>query len=104
MSVLLAGARHYGQYCKAQNDAFMYCKYDKKDPAKCVEEGKKVTACGIEFFQKLKDNCNAEFTAHWQCLDTSNQENWKCRKTQKAFDDCVFQKMGLSGDYNDVLP
>lgn len=48
----MAAARHFGQYCKPASDDYMRCRFDEKDPAKCVELGKKVTACGIELYVK----------------------------------------------------
>jgi hypothetical protein len=47
---LLAAARHFGQHCKGVSDEFMICRFDKKDPEKCAELGKKVTQCGIELY------------------------------------------------------
>ena len=41
-AVLTAGAHYYGQFCKAQNDAFMECREYGKDPRKCLKEGKEV--------------------------------------------------------------
>ena len=47
-TVLLAAARHFGQYCQETRDTYMRCKYETNDHAKCLEEGKAVTKCGIE--------------------------------------------------------
>lgn len=41
-AVLTGAAFHYGTHCRDKNDAFMRCRYDKKDPRKCLEEGKQV--------------------------------------------------------------
>eukprot|EP00123_Amoebidium_parasiticum_P010056 comp19863_c0_seq1/m.23994 comp19863_c0_seq1/g.23994 ORF comp19863_c0_seq1/g.23994 comp19863_c0_seq1/m.23994 type:complete len:120 (-) comp19863_c0_seq1:145-504(-) len=102
-AVLLAGARHYGQYCKEQNDTFMACRFAGKDPEKCVEEGKKVTACALQFFKLLRQNCNTEFTKHWECLEYNNQESSRCRDTQLPFDVCMWTKLKLDGDYRRIL-
>ena len=41
-AVLMAGAQHYGTYCKEKNDAFMKCRMELNDPRKCLTEGKEV--------------------------------------------------------------
>ena len=42
-SALLLGASfHYGSYCKKQNDAFMKCRMEGKDPRKCLKQGHQV--------------------------------------------------------------
>lgn len=94
-AVLVGAAHHYGAYCGKENDTFMECRIDHKDPRKCLEEGKKVTSCATEFFKKVKGSCNEEFTEYWTCLDYKNQEMPRCRKTQAAFDDCMAQKLNL---------
>ena len=94
-AVLVASAHHYGRYCRAQNDAFMKCRIEQKDPRKCLQEGRAVTKCGLDFFRKVKESCNVPFTEHWTCLDYNNQTYDYCRKTQKAFDGCMAEKLGL---------
>lgn len=49
----------------------MLCSSEEKDPRKCINEGKEVTRCGLEFFQKVKNQCAQEFTHYWKCLDKS---------------------------------
>ena len=41
-AVLAAGAHHYGTHCKDINETFMRCRMEKKDPRKCLNEGKEV--------------------------------------------------------------
>ena len=41
-AVLAAGAHHYGMHCKDINETFMRCRMEKKDPRKCLNEGKEV--------------------------------------------------------------
>ena len=94
-ALLVGAAHHYGSYCEEQNDAFMECRVSSKDPRKCLEEGKKVTACAKEFFSKIKGSCNEEFTEFWTCLDFKNQEPSRCRKTQKVFDSCMATKLNI---------
>lgn len=94
-AVLVGAAHHYGEYCRKENDAFMNCRIDTKDPRKCLEEGKNVTRCATEFFKKIKGGCNEEFTEHWTCLDYKNQRLSECKKTQKVFDGCMADKLNL---------
>lgn len=49
----------------------MLCMAEEKDPRKCLNEGKEVTRCGLNFFSKLRDNCADEFTTYWNCIDHS---------------------------------
>lgn len=41
-ALLLAGSFHYGSYCKKQNDAFMKCRNEGRDPRKCLKQGHQV--------------------------------------------------------------
>ena len=50
---LKAGAQHLGKYCEAQNNEFVLCRHETRDPIKCLPEGKVVTACTNEFFRKV---------------------------------------------------
>lgn len=97
-AVLTGAAYHYGSHCKDENIDFMECRIETKDPRKCLDEGKKVTKCALEFFRKIKGSCNEEFTEYWTCLDYHNQEYPACRKTQKAFDGCMAEKLQIKRD------
>lgn len=46
----------------------MLCRYELKDPRKCLKEGKDVTKCAIEGFQDIKKHCGSEFQAHVDCV------------------------------------
>jgi len=94
---LRAGSHHLGKYCDKQSKEFMLCMAEENDPRKCIYEGKEVTRCGVEFFKKMKANCAEEFTKHWQCVDHAgyNMNLSMCRKTQVAYDKCVFDKIGV---------
>ncbi len=43
--------------------------------------------------RQLKLKCGPQFEAQWTCLQYKNQSYDKCRKTQSALDECVFQTM-----------
>ncbi|ODN80539.1 hypothetical protein L202_02749 [Cryptococcus amylolentus CBS 6039] len=85
-----------GQHCKEVNEDFMLCKQENRDPAHCLLEGRKVTRCAQEVIGKLRENCLAEFDAHWSCLEKNNQHFQACRKPEKVFNTCVFTKLNLS--------
>ena len=94
-AVLMAAAHHYGAQCEKQNDAFMECRIEHKDPRKCLKEGKEVTQCAVNFFKMVKGSCNEEFTKHWTCLDYRNQDFDRCRNTQEKFDTCMAEKLKM---------
>ncbi len=94
-AVLMGGAHHFGSYCEKQNDAFMECRIEDKDPRKCLQEGKAVTQCAIDFFTKIKGSCNEEFTKHWTCLEYNNQTFSKCVKTEKVYSQCMLDKLNI---------
>lgn len=52
----------------------MLCRNELKDPRKCVNEGKAVTSCALNFFRKIKGSCAAEFTQYANCLDKTRLE------------------------------
>ncbi|XP_013777565.2 NADH dehydrogenase [ubiquinone] 1 alpha subcomplex subunit 8-like [Limulus polyphemus] len=75
----------------------MLCRREEKDPRKCLDEGKAVTSCALEFFRQVKKTCREPFEAYAHCLEYSSPEMaFKyCRKTQAALDNCMMDKMGL---------
>jgi NADH dehydrogenase (ubiquinone) 1 alpha subcomplex subunit 8 len=50
----------------------MLCKTELSDPRKCVNEGKAVTGCTLEFFRKMKKFCHEEIEQYANCLDMSS--------------------------------
>ncbi|KAA0193877.1 hypothetical protein HAZT_HAZT003121 [Hyalella azteca] len=75
----------------------MLCRHEEKDIRKCVDIGKDVTACGLEFFRKVKKECLDEFTQFANCIDQSSVDFQfeKCRNTQAAFDKCMLEKLDM---------
>ncbi|KAJ9592991.1 hypothetical protein L9F63_015361 [Diploptera punctata] len=94
---LRAGAFHLGKYCESQNNEFVLCRNELDDPRKCLNEGKAVTGCTLEFFRKVKGTCFKEFTQYANCLDKSSIDlAYKhCRKTQAVFDKCMKDNLNL---------
>lgn len=52
----------------------MLCKEEERDPRSCVSEGKLVTACGVEFLQKVKKTCADELTLFARCIDFNSPD------------------------------
>ncbi|XP_038217793.1 NADH dehydrogenase [ubiquinone] 1 alpha subcomplex subunit 8 [Zerene cesonia] len=94
---LIAGSFHLGKYCEQVNNEYMLCRSEEKDPRKCINEGKAVTACTLEFFRKVKGSCLAEFNQYTHCIDKSSGDMSLefCRKTQGVFDKCMLEKLNL---------
>ena len=66
---LKAGAVHMGKHCEAQNNEFVLCRHETRDPKSCLKEGKEVTSCANDFFRKvwwilkrLSEYCRNNFT------------------------------------------
>ena len=52
----------------------MMCKDELNDPRKCLQVGKEVTKCSLDFFRKVKKNCAQEFQDYAKCLDFAGPE------------------------------
>ncbi|KAJ3202128.1 hypothetical protein HDU67_000787 [Dinochytrium kinnereticum] len=87
---------HFAQYCKPYSEDFMLCKNESQDPKHCLKEGRRVTRCALSLIEKLKENCEVEWTKHWQCLDMKNHQLYQCRTQEREFNDCVFRKLGIT--------
>lgn len=96
-STLLSAGPYLGKYCEAINNEFMLCRYELDDPRACVDLGKKVTACTLEFFRKVKNNCCSEFNQYANCVDKSSGDRKLryCRNTQAVFDTCMQEKLDM---------
>ncbi|KAK9512072.1 hypothetical protein O3M35_000581 [Rhynocoris fuscipes] len=101
-AVLRSAAFHLGKYCENANNEFMLCRSEyPTDPRKCLNEGKIVTSCTLEFFQQMKKQCRSEFEKYADCVDKSstNFSFTPCRKTQDVYDKCMLDKMNLERPY-----
>ncbi|KAJ8935694.1 hypothetical protein NQ314_012684 [Rhamnusium bicolor] len=94
---LKAGAFHLGKACEFENNEFILCRNELKDPRACINEGKAVTSCALNFFRKIKKGCSGEFMQYVNCLDKSSPDQifTPCRKTQAVFDKCVKDNFDL---------
>lgn len=52
----------------------MLCRLEERDPRKCLKEGKLVTACGVEFYRKLKKTCRDELELFSRCTEFKSWE------------------------------
>ncbi|KAJ3036025.1 hypothetical protein HDV00_003118 [Rhizophlyctis rosea] len=93
----------FSSHCKDFNEDFMLCKNENMDPQACLKEGRKVTRCAMDLIKKLKANCEKEWTAHWQCLDEKNHMLYRCRNDERVFNECVFNKLGLTKVLPDAM-
>uniref|UniRef100_A0A4D5R9S1 NADH dehydrogenase [ubiquinone] 1 alpha subcomplex subunit 8 n=1 Tax=Scolopendra viridis TaxID=118503 RepID=A0A4D5R9S1_SCOVI len=95
--VLRAGALHLGKYCEEQSKEYMLCRKELRDPRKCIDEGKAVTSCALDFFRKMKEHCKEEMHKFADCLNytSANMEYKYCRKTQNIYDLCVLNALNL---------
>jgi hypothetical protein len=46
---------------------------EEQDSRKCLNEGKDVSLCAIDFFRQVRDTCNDTFTTFWTCLDNARK-------------------------------
>jgi len=52
----------------------MLCKQEERDPRRCINEGKDVTACGLEFLRKIKKSCAKELTSFARCIEWKSSD------------------------------
>lgn len=101
-AILRAASFHLGKHCETINNEFMLCRSEyPNDPRKCLNEGKEVTKCSLDFFRKMKANCRKEFETYANCVDRSST-NFKfapCRKTQGVYDQCMLDKLNIERPY-----
>ncbi|CAH2045264.1 unnamed protein product, partial [Iphiclides podalirius] len=96
-STLMTAAPYLGKACEVINNEYMLCRYELNDPRACIQLGKRVTECTLDFFRKLKKNCLEEFNQYAECVDKSsgNYAFGPCRTTQAAFDGCMKDKLSM---------
>jgi len=89
--VLRASAMHFGKYCDEQSKEYMLCKGELKDPRKCLDAGKEVTACALEFFRKVKKTCKDEVEWYAKCIEWNSKMLMFtfCRPEQKVYNACM---------------
>lgn len=92
--VLKAGTYQLGKYCdwhmkvsftdpfSLERDNFLFflfqefalCRSENADPRKCLKEGAELTACGVDFFRKVKQLCRQEFEDYLYCVDVGAKD------------------------------
>ncbi|KAF7400727.1 hypothetical protein HZH66_005911 [Vespula vulgaris] len=95
--VLQAASFYVGKKCEWQSNEFMLCREEEKDARRCINEGKALTACALDFFKQLKKHCREDFEQYVRCIERSSgtMELSKCRKTQAVVDKCVLDKLNI---------
>lgn len=88
---MITSAMWLGKYCDHQCKEFMLCRTEEADPRRCLEYGRQVTECGLEFFKKLKRTCREEYEWYTKCIDWTGSEPTfnRCRHEQGIFDGCM---------------
>ncbi|CAG9789356.1 unnamed protein product [Diatraea saccharalis] len=96
-TTLMSAAPYLGKSCENINNEFMLCRQELNDPRACIGIGKLVTACAMQVFRRIKADCLEEFNQYANCIDKSSGDfaYTHCRKTQRAFDDCMSTKCQL---------
>ncbi|KAF2859203.1 NADH dehydrogenase, alpha subcomplex, subunit 8 [Piedraia hortae CBS 480.64] len=94
---LLSASFFIGARCKPYNDDYMKCKDEAngRGEIECMREGRKVTRCAASVLKDINANCLEEFRRHWECLEDNNQQLWQCRRWERPFNACVFEKLKL---------
>ena len=49
-AVMMSVAKHVAVRCQSENKAFMDCKKQDRNPAKCLEQGKEITKCVMTLY------------------------------------------------------
>ncbi|XP_015792427.1 NADH dehydrogenase [ubiquinone] 1 alpha subcomplex subunit 8 [Tetranychus urticae] len=95
--IMRASAVYLGKYCDDLSKDFMLCKLEEKDPRKCLEEGKKLTACGKEFYRNVRNSCKQELEALTNCVlwNSESLALSKCRDQETIYDACMYRKLGM---------
>lgn len=94
---LLSASYFIGARCAPYNDDFMLCKEQSKDGGEieCLKEGRRVTRCASSVIKDLNAHCKESFQLHYECLNNSNYDLYKCRLAEGMLNDCVFKSLGL---------
>mmetsp|Transcript_15451 Transcript_15451/g.17491 ORF Transcript_15451/g.17491 Transcript_15451/m.17491 type:complete len:104 (-) Transcript_15451:42-353(-) len=85
---LLAAAPFIGSDCLDINKSFIECKQKDENPAACLSQGEKVTACTLKVLRVAEQKCSDSFSAYKACLHKNHKTLDACRKEQAAFEKC----------------
>ncbi|XP_043668201.1 NADH dehydrogenase [ubiquinone] 1 alpha subcomplex subunit 8 isoform X1 [Vespula pensylvanica] len=70
--ILQAASFYVGKKCEWQSNEFMLCREEEKDARRCINEGKALTACALDFFKQLKKHCREDFEQYVRCIERSS--------------------------------
>jgi len=95
--VLLAAGTYFGAYCDLESKEYMLCKLEEKDPRKCLTEGKALTMCGHDFFNKVGATCKTEVERVGKCMEWSDRHirMFNCHKDRKIMQQCLLEKLDM---------
>lgn len=85
---LLATSNLIGKECLQANRDFVLCKQRDEEPAACVEQGEKVTACVLKVLRQCEENCGDAYAGYQKCLKEKNRDTSLCRKDEAALEKC----------------
>ncbi|XP_066598724.1 NADH dehydrogenase [ubiquinone] 1 alpha subcomplex subunit 8 [Prorops nasuta] len=96
-STLIGGAFFLGKFCEYQNNEYVQCLKEENDSRKCIKEGKDVNSCTINYFSHIKKYCRIEMEFYARCLELNGRKHYlrNCRRTEKAFNNCIETNLGL---------
>lgn len=96
-ATLMSASPYIGKQCEGVNNEFILCRQEQNDPRPCLGLGKQVTACAMGVLKCIKKDCLHEFKQYSNCVDKSSGDYSfrHCRRTQKVFDKCMKDKVGV---------
>ena len=87
---LYAAARVIGNQCYDENLEYMKCKAGTSDPVACATQGEEVHRCVYALFKDINAKASKQFGAYRDCLDGSDLDVSKCKKTQSIFEKAYY--------------
>ncbi|RZS24450.1 hypothetical protein BHM03_00057516 [Ensete ventricosum] len=83
----MAAAKHIATRCRADNVTFIECKKKDPNPEKCLNKGRHVTCCVLNFIHFLQtEGAPPEMDAYAGCMYYYTNDFDLCRKEQEAFE------------------
>jgi len=88
---LMAAGFHYAKRCDMVNQLYVLGKSEFKDPRSVLRLGRDVSNCAEDTFNFILDKCPDSFKQYAQCIENHGWNIHPCRKTQYAFDMCMYE-------------
>jgi len=87
---LMAAGFHYAKRCDMVNQLYVLGKSEFKDPRSVLRLGRDVSNCAEDTFNFILEKCPDSFKQYAQCIENHGWQIYPCRKTQFAFDMCMY--------------